>query len=284
MDEQEFRASLHHAIDRSTAPPSMSTTGAVHAGRRAARRRLLATGAAGIGVLALVTTIGLAVATGGSGAPQQVGAPGVASTPPRGDETKPVWPTGPDGQPQQDRTAKAGVKADAAKALLEHLVTVAPAGYTVPDEPAIGTAPPSRSNQAQFEDKVGGKDAWSYQASAQIRKDGATGQLIVEVHEPGLISGGACELAKHFWTEPGGCTVVPVGGRDVAVATAGDPGDSRIDRWAAYGYPDGTVVFVAVSRHANFMPDSADRPLSTPPLTDQQLAALAVDEAFHIRA
>jgi hypothetical protein len=297
MDVLEFRASLHQALEH--APPSMSPANALRAARRTTRRRTLAAGTAGAGALAVLTAAGLVVTTGGGAAPQQAAGPGVpglapgGGTPtvappvpgnPSGSDTKPVWPTGPDGSPQGDRTAKAGVKADAAKALLAHLITVVPSGFTVPDDQGTGDTSPSRSQQAQFEDKVGGRDAWSYLASVEIRRGGTAGRLIVEVHEPGLRQGATpCDIAEGFWSKPTGCTTVQVGGVTVAVATGG-PEDDRVDKWAAYAYPDGTAVYVGESRVGGFGPGDVTPGLSAPPFSDEQLAALALDQAFHIVA
>ncbi|MER7006248.1 hypothetical protein ABT297_24825 [Dactylosporangium sp. NPDC000555] len=205
-----------------------------------------------------------------------------ASPLPTGSETKPVWPTGPNGSPQEDRTARAGVKADAAKALRAHLTTLVPAGYTIsPNSEA-------REEQAQFEDKVGDRDAWSYLASIEIRKDGAAGRLIVQVHDPGLRTGATpCDIASVFWTKPSGCGVVSSGGQAVAVATGGgnDLPDQRIDKWSAYAHPDGTVVYVAESKRSSFDPlRSSDPQLAALPFDDAQLAVLALDPAFHIAA
>lgn len=287
MDEQDFRASLRDALDHAAAPPTMSVQAAVHTGRKAARRRTFAATGTGGAVLAIVTTIGLTAAYGGSGASQTVGTPGAdrTSTPGSGDSTKSARPTGPSGGPQAGGTATATTKADSAKALLAHLVSVVPAGYTAPDEPETTTTDASRHSLAEPSDKIGGKDLWLYLASIRIEQNGAAGRLIVEVHEPGLTKGATpCDVAKHFWAKPTACAVIQVGGRDVAVSTGGgDPQDDRIDKWATYAHPDGTVVFFAESKRGNFRPHSTDARLTALPLTDQQLAALAVDEGFHVK-
>src|SRR5687768_5779728 len=125
MNEDDFRVSLRDAIDSSAPPPPMSPAVAVTTGRRAARRRNLVAGGAAV-----------AVAAGGFAAdapPQQVGAPGgtpAGTAPGPGGETKEVWPTGPDGQPQEDRTARAGTKFDLGERLMTDLLAVVPAGYT----------------------------------------------------------------------------------------------------------------------------------------------------------
>ncbi|MFI5914821.1 hypothetical protein [Dactylosporangium sp. NPDC051541] len=70
----------------------------------------------------------------------------------------------------------------------------------------------------------------------------------------------------------------------MAYATGrGDPHDNRIDNWATYGYPDGTVVHVAQSKFSGFGPHQNDNVLSPLPFNDTELAAVALDPAFHIR-
>ncbi|WP_433075214.1 hypothetical protein ACQP1P_28805 [Dactylosporangium sp. CA-052675] len=243
-------------------------------------------------MLAVATALGLVVATAGSGA-QQAAGPAAPSPVPLassgngtpspvpigtgpGGQTKPVWPTGVDGSPQGDRTARAGRKADAAKDLAAHVISLVPAGYTaVPDAPM-------NIVQAQFEDKVGGQDRWSYLVTLQIRKGAAAGQVIVEVYEPGLRTGASlCDLT--FWSEAGSCTTVQSGGKTVALSTGGKA-DKRLDTWATYRYPDGTTVYVAQSRRGNFSPNNTDPSLTELPFDDQRLAALALDQAFHIVA
>ncbi|WP_433062148.1 hypothetical protein [Dactylosporangium sp. CS-033363] len=298
MDEHNFRASLRDALDQSNQPPSMRPGAAVAEGRRAARRRTAAIGGAGVGVLAALTAIGVAATAGGVPASRQAAGPGqpsVAATAPSpvrtgaspvpiGTDTKEVWPTGPNGTPQGDRTARAGVKYDKANALLEHLLTLVPAGFTAPDDKGGDQAIPSRNTQAQFESRAGGRDMWSYQSSVEVRKGDRAGQIVVAVYEPGLRNTGVaspCDL--EFWSKATSCKIVKVGGKDVAVATGGNQ-DDRIDRWAAYIHPDGTVVYVALSRYGNFglALDHAAEPLQQLPFDDQQLAALTLDPALHI--
>ena len=56
-------------------------------------------------------------------------------------------------------------------------------------------------------------------------------------------------------------------------------GDDRFDQWAAYRHPDGVVVFVAQGASLD-----DERPgLTTLPFSVRQLAALAVNERFHLR-
>ncbi|MGI5181450.1 hypothetical protein ACQEVZ_34620 [Dactylosporangium sp. CA-152071] len=296
MNEDDFRVSLRDALDSSTPPPPMSPAVAVTTGRRAVRRRNLVAGGAGLGVTAVVAAVAVAVAGGGpgAGAPLQVGAPGqtpppanasgTVTAPGAGTETKEVWPTGPDGQPQQDRTARAGHKFDQGEQLMRDLLAIVPAAYTALDNPGTDQLVSSRMSQAQYEGKVGGKDAWSYLASTQLGKDGGVGQLLVTVYEPGLVAatGDACAVAGGFWTAPASCKLVTTtAGVTVGVAT-GAPGRD-FDQWAAYRYPDGTVVFLAQAK-SDDRPGGGDRSLAALPLPEDRLAALVADERFHIKA
>jgi hypothetical protein len=286
MDEQDFRASLLDAVSKNTAPPAMRAEHALRAGRRAARRRTAATGGAAVGVAAVVATVAMAAGgVFGSHGPLQVGTPGLAPSAQPGTAKPNVWPTGPDGNPQQDRTARAGLKYEQGQTLGDQLLAVVPAGYTVPDNPGGDQRIPSRYAQAQFEDRVGGKDLWTYMATAQVAKDGKAGQLIVEVHDPGLGPANAapCALAASFWGESGTCEVVAVDGIDVGVVTS-NGADRRLDQWAAYRHPDGTVVYFAQSRQPNFAGDATPEPLDVLPLTKTQLAGLAKDQRFHVNS
>ncbi|MDG6102225.1 hypothetical protein Daura_44145 [Dactylosporangium aurantiacum] len=290
MNEDDFRVSLRDALDSATPPPPMSPAVAVSTGRRAVRRRNLLAGGAAVAVTAVVAAVAVAVAGGGLGtaAPQQVGAPGGTPTPggtaPAPVPTdKPVWPTQPNGEPQQDRTARAGTKYDLGQQLMTDLLAVVPAGYTALDNPGTDQLVASRMAQAQFENKVGDRDAWSYLASTQLGKDGGVGQLLVTVYEPGLITvtGDACAVAGAFWTAPASCRLVTTGtGVTVGLAT-GTKGD--FDQWAAYRHADGTVVFVAQQKDDD-RPGGGDKPLAALPLTEDRLAALVADERFHIKA
>ncbi|GAB3860264.1 hypothetical protein ACFPIJ_27925 [Dactylosporangium cerinum] len=300
MNEDDFRVSLRDALDSSTPPPPMSPAAAVTTGRRAVRRRNVVAGGAAVAVTAVVVAVAVGVAGGGSGsaAPHQVGAPpsvagtaGTAAsagataglTPPAPGDTKEVFPTGADGQPQQDRTARAGHKFDQGEQLMKDLLAIVPAGYTALDNPGTDQLVPSRMSQAQFENKVGGKDAWSYLATTQIGKNGGVGQLLVTVYEPGLIgaSGDMCAVAGAFWTAPATCKLVTTtAGVTVGVATGTSDG---YDQWAAYRHADGTVVFLAQDK-ADERPGGGDKALAALPLPEDRLAALVTDERFHVKA
>jgi hypothetical protein len=155
-------------------------------------------------------------------------------------------------------------------------VHAVPAGYDVP------TGVLDTDHQAQFEDRIGGRDIWSYQASARITKDGGSGRVAVEVHAAGNgIAGSGCKLTRTFWGMGGHCRVVTVNGVQIGVVDRPE-NDNRFDQWAAYRYADGTVVFVAQSRTVDDGTGSTASPLTTLPYTVDQLAALTMSTPFHV--
>jgi hypothetical protein len=237
-----------------------------------------------VSVLALVTGVTVAAADrlGGSGQRQQAGGPR-PSLAPAPDVSKSGFPTGSDGKPMQDRTARAGTEYETGKLLLERLLTAVPSGYTSPDRAETSSRRASRYHQANFDDWLGDKAIWSYQAQTEVSKAGKTGLVLVEVHQPGLLPADVtgCALTRLFWGLNGVCQLVQVGGAQVPVA-AQDPSDSRIDQWAAYRYPDGVVVFVAQTKVPDFTGDHDAEKLLALPFSAQHLAALAMDERFHV--
>jgi hypothetical protein len=315
MNESELRDGLRTVIAGSTPPPSMDAQAALAAARQVHRRRRATL--AGIGAVAAVVAIAVggtvALSSGGGGSSVQdlnPGAPGdlpggsagqpsalpTAGTeqPPNGDTRQP-WPTGPDGKPQQDRTAYAGPRHELGVTLLDELIAVVPAGYTVPDvtptPPDDNIAPeelnPSndvwaRYHQAQFVDRIGGQEAWEYLASVAVLQGGSAGQLFVQVHAaPNALPGQPCEAAVTLWGLGGQCQVHDVDGKQVGVvAKAGDPQREAFDQWASYRHPDGTVVFVAQAQKYR---GTGVVPLPAPLFTVDQLARLATDERFHLR-
>ncbi|MGW5561728.1 hypothetical protein ACWER9_31490, partial [Micromonospora sp. NPDC003944] len=196
-------------------------------------------------------------------------------------ETKEAWPTGPDGQPQEDRTARAGSKHDQGVRLLTEAVAVVPAGFSAPEDPPGQPAEQRtlRTHEAQFEDKVNGVDVWSYSSSVAVAQDDGTGRVIVEVHDAGKsVPSEPCDLAQTFWGMRGECQVETVGAMRVGVVVR--PGDDdRLDQWSAYRHPDGVVVFVAQGARL----DESRPALTKLPFSVPQLAALAVDERFHLK-
>ncbi|HEX5598149.1 MAG TPA: hypothetical protein VFX61_19360 [Micromonosporaceae bacterium] len=289
MKEDEFRDALRGAMTVTDAPPPMSTERVLRAGQRARFRRRTAwlssgSAAAVLAVVGAVTFAGMPSGPVGLSpagpAPQTLPQPAATGT------VEPM-PTGPDGKPQEDRTARAGDRADQAAALLSKIISVVPAGYTTPENPAspMPNEPPFRDHQASFEERVNGIEVWGYYASVAVVQEQQMGTVLVEVHTAGnQLPNEPCALAQQFWGMRGECQVVTVGATQVGVVV--EPHDDRrFDQWAAYRHPDGVVVFVAQSATpTNKLPSGvAAQPLAALPFTVQQLADLAVDERFHLQ-
>ncbi|MEH0929444.1 hypothetical protein [Micromonospora sp. CPCC 205558] len=276
MNEEELREGLRSEMAGVTPPPPLSTTAALGAARRAHFRRRAVWASLGSAVVVLAVTGFAAVATPDGHVYEPAGrGPLVAP------DTKKPWPTGPNGQPQEDRTARAGSKYDQGAHLLSEAVSVVPAGFSAPEDPPSLPAEQrtSRTHQAQFEARVDGVDVWSYSSSVAVTQHAAAGRLIVEVHDAGNpMPTEPCELARAFWGMRGDCQVETVGAARVGVVVRPD-GDDRLDQWSAYRHPDGVVVFVAQGVRL----DESRPALTKLPFSVPQLAALAVDERFHLK-
>jgi hypothetical protein len=295
VNENDLREAMRASMTI-TPPPPMASAVAVAAGRRAVRRRATLAAAGGTAVVIAVTALavqsGLRPDAGGDGgdspwagqptaAPTAVdgSVPAPLGTPSTGADTKPAWPLDGDGEPQEDATARSGERYNQGRELLTQVLAVVPDGWTAPEGDAAPDLP-LRDHQAQVEGDNTGK-TWGYLASAAVAKDGRTGRLLAEVHTKGNgLPAEPCALAREFWGMGGACTVVTVGSAKVGVANA-PADDGRIDQWAAYRHPDGIVVYVAQSRQAAAA-DTDLKPLKSLPLSQQQLAALAVDDRFHL--
>src|SRR5690349_5761247 len=286
MNEDELRAALRSTMTATLMPPSMSAVETIGRARRTQiRRRAAWLGSGAAGAVAVVAVAVAATAAGRpvglvaggpppSAAPFPTGSP--MTMPPPSTGAKEVWPTGPDGSPQEDRTARAGAQYDRGTKLLSDLVHAIPAGYGVP------TGALDTDHQAQFEDRVGGQDIWSYSAYARITKDGGSGRVAVEVEAAGnTVAGSGCELTRTFWGMGGHCRLVTVNGVQIGVVDRPES-DNRFDQWAAYRYADGTVVYVAQSRTVDDGTGSTASPLTTLPYTVDQLAALTMEASFHV--
>jgi hypothetical protein len=274
VNEDELRAAFRTTMTRKT-PPPMESAAALAAGHKAVRLRAAWAGAGLIGVLVVATSVGAAMGLHPQNQPMNVAA--LPSVAPQPSDTKPSWPLDGDGQPQEDATARSGAHYQQGVKLFKLVTHSVPAGWTLPTG-KTESGLPLQEHQAQVDGK-----GWNYFASAAVTKDGRTGRLLAEVHTPGnpVPAGGPCALARTFWSMNGDCQVVTVGSAKVGVVV--NPiGDNRIDQWAAYRYSDGTVVYTAQSRNA--VNDQSNlKPLTTLPLTVQQLAALAVDPKFHVK-
>jgi hypothetical protein len=275
VNENELRQAMR-ATMTITPPPPMESAAAVTAGRRAVRRRTALAGGGVATVMIAVTA--LAVSSGlhpsANGSQPWAGQPSAFPSA-IGDPSKPTWPLDGDGQPQEDATARSGERYDQGRELLKQVLAVVPDGWTKPSG-TTGDDIPLRDHQAAVED-----DSWGYSAHTAVAKDGRTGRLIADVKTPGNgLPAEPCALAGKFWVDGGTCAVVTVGKSKVGVVTL-PAGTDRADQWAAYRHPDGTVVFLSQSRSASDTPTSL-KPLKSLPLSKQQLAALAVDERFHL--
>ncbi|MFV2101948.1 hypothetical protein [Micromonospora sp. LOL_024] len=282
MNGNELREALRSEMAAVTPPSPLSTATTLGAARRARTRRRTAWACAGSAAVVLAVAGVAAVATPGAGGFSPAG-PGPQAVPhPSAKDTAQPWPTGPDGRPQEDRTARAGSRHDQGIRLLDEIVSVVPAGYTAPEDPANQPADQNqlRAYQAQFEDNVNGVDVWSYMSWAALAQGERTGRLLVEVHTSGSqLPAEPCPLAQQFWGMQGECEVVTVGTTQVGVVIR--PGsDDRFDQWAAYRHPDGVVVFVAQDMELG---DGRRPGLATLPFSVPQLAALAIDERFHLQ-
>lgn len=269
MNEHDLREALHRDMAASTPPPPMSaTTVLAHARRARMRQRTLWAGAAS-GLAAVTVAI---AATAVASEPQNVGGvPPVA--PHAGSKSAEPWPTGPDGKPQEDRTARAGARYEQGVKLLDELVRTVPAGYAVTD----------RYHQANFDDRVDGVELWSYLADVEITQNAGAGKMIAEVATPGRdLPTEPCQLAQTFWgMQADECEVVDVGTAKVGVVVRPSEWDQRLDQWAAYRHPDGTVVYVGQAK-LNFSAAEKRPPLAKLPLTVQQLATLATQPQFRL--
>jgi hypothetical protein len=281
MKEHELRDALRGAMATVTPPPPMSATSVMEGARRSRVRRRTIWAGAGSGLVAATVLVATAFIPGSPGQSRDAGGPGAAPNP--GASKPGPWPTGPDGQPQEDRTARAGERYEKGATLFDRLLAMVPSGYTVPDRFRNGTdIAPSRYHQAEFEDRIGGTEVWSYLANLEVQQGERVGELMVEVYTAGnQLPTDPCALTLSLWGLRGDCEPVTVGTAQVGVVVRSTGDDRRLDQWAAYRHPDGVVVFVAQAAR----PVAAGEQqlgLTTLPFTGPQLAALATSEKLHL--
>ena len=245
MTEDEMRETLRSTMTVTVPPPPMSPAKVLTGARRARLRRRIAWTCAGT-VTVIGTTLAGAVIIHapilpsiGTPPPAQLAAPG------RGTDTSTAWPTGPDGSPQQDRTAHAGARCDQGVQLLGAVLAALPSGFDSPETngDSGGGMQPTRYQQAQFDERVNGTEVWSYQASIAVIDGVGTGHLTVEVHTANnQLPTESCALVGQFWGMGGVCQVVTVGTVQVGVAvhrpaTAGSingpPTGTRTASWSS---------------------------------------------------
>ncbi|WP_433320697.1 hypothetical protein [Micromonospora chersina] len=271
MNEDELRGALRHTMAATSPPQPMSATDALVAGRRARfRRRLVSVCAGSATALVLVAAVGFTGSLG-SGGPEH----------PAGTEPSPSGTVDPLGRPTQEEWTAARKQA---QALLDELVAVVPAGYTVVED--------SLNPVALFPIGMGGRTNPSsdlvYQASFSIRQGEQSGLVLVEAHTGNTsmtgLQGDGCQLTLQIYpSSRGQCRLVTVGQAKVGVAqtrwTSDDP--PRSAQWAGYRHPDGVVVKVAqISRPDRY--GKASPELKKLPFTAQQLADLAASDRFHV--
>ncbi|HET9140000.1 hypothetical protein [Actinophytocola sp.] len=289
MNEHEFRDTLRGAMVAGSPPPSMDGRAVLEAARTAQRRRRAALASAGSALAIVVVAVGALLVTGPNGWPGGLGDPVIPAAPPT---SRTAWPTGPDGKPQQDRTATAGPHAETGAKLETDLAALVPAGFIVgPDQPAPGSQfyGSMRMHQSQFVDDVDEAEVWEHYARVPVTKGGQTGLLFALVLTAGNeLPEDPCAAAKTLWAMHGPdgpidlgwqCQETPVGSDKVAVIS-GHNGGASFDQWSYYRHPDGTSVFVAQSAAIE---GSGLPGLAAQPLTLDALAALAVDPRFHLR-
>ncbi|MET7822998.1 hypothetical protein [Micromonospora zamorensis] len=278
MNEEQLREGLRSEMAGITPPPPLSTGAALGAARRTQFRRRAVWASLGSAAVVLAVA-GFAAVSTPDGRLYQPAGNGPLASPDASGDTKQAWPTGPDGRPQEDRTARAGSKYEQGIHLLREAVSIVPAGFTAPEDPPGQSDPTLRTQQAQFENKVNGVDVWSYLTSVAVAQGKGTGRVIVEVHDAGNpLPTEPCALAQKFWGMRGECQVETVGATRVGVVVRPSD-DDRLDQWSAYRHPDGVVVFVAQSVRL----DESRPALTKLPFSVPQLAALAVDERFHLK-
>ncbi|HEU5470292.1 MAG TPA: hypothetical protein VFV67_06540 [Actinophytocola sp.] len=277
MDEHEFRGALRGVMVAGSPPPPMDPGAALNAARHARqRRRTMLTSFAVVPAI-MAITVGAMLSTSNGYSRDD------ASGPPTGD-TETVWPTGPDGQPQQDRTATAGPRADQAVRLETELAAAVPPGdlSVLPEQPPPWpvTVGPLRSRQAQFEERVDGREIWKYETYLTVMTvEKQTGRLFARVHTAGnRLPDDPCQAARTLWVTGDlvwGCEQTS----DNSAVVTGEPGQAEFDQWAYYRHPDGTAVFVAQAREIR---GSGYRALDEQPLTRDQLDAVAAETRFHL--
>ncbi|MFF0267668.1 hypothetical protein [Kribbella sp. NPDC004536] len=291
MKEEDLNEAFHDVLVRSTPPPSMDPASALAQARRARKRRTVLLSGAGVAALVVALGAGPALvvhyAGNRSAGPMVAGStgttpsivpeprPSATATPTKAPATRKSndpWPEG-----QVDRTASAGPRADRAVALMGDLSSVVPAGLSTPNL-KYSDGRSMRWPQAQYASNDGEQDYWEYQAMIPVQKDNRVGQLLVQSTTPsGKPATTPCQLAQKFWGGTGTCAVVDVAGKKVGVLTTN--GRDSYDQWAAYRYPDGTVVYLAQAKKVD---DSGRPPLAQPIFTPHQLAELVTSPTFKI--
>jgi len=294
MNEQDFKNALRQTMTVQPPPPPMSDAVVLEAAHRDVKRRRAMMAGLGSAAAVAAVVVGVAVIAPGAGSGSapgggvEVGAQQTTSPPVSVTETAPPassTATEESGKSTENRpsgmtdnTARSGPEADRAQELATELDAAVPAGYATPDdlEGQAALDGPLKSNQAHLDDYTNGQSKWSYSAITPLTKGNGVGKLVIEVSTPRDETNtvALCDLPP-FWGEGGDCSEIVVGGKTVAVNSKSE----RFDQWAVYRHDDGTVVYVAQA--AEFA-DAGHPALAGPPLTTEQLAALAADPRFNL--
>ncbi|GGP49864.1 hypothetical protein [Saccharothrix coeruleofusca] len=316
MNEQELKNALRDAVVASSPPPAMDTRRALEAGRAAARKRRATWGGAVAGLAVVGIAVGATLLPGLSGGSGSVQVGGQSERPSTtGQSARPspsgpaltttVTPKVPSGQPnaqpgassktqwpdgQQDRTATSGPRADKGTKVLNDLSSSLPPGFSAPDKQRVGFDDygAMRRAQASFEEYVGQTQVWTYWAYTPVVKADAEGVGRLEIRvltkgstELGGATGCAAALRATYPVHGANsrCDTADVGGKQVALLTANTPVQNGLEQAALFWHEDGTLVTVA---QAKGFANSGHPAMAQPPLTPQQLAALATDPKFHL--
>ncbi|MDZ5445115.1 hypothetical protein U2F26_20630 [Micromonospora sp. 4G57] len=277
MNEDEFRGALRRTMAATSPPQPMSTADALVAGRRARfRRRVVSFCAGSATAVVLVAAVGFTGVLGSGSRYSPAGTkPSSSSTvDPRSRPSQVEWTAGK----------------EQAQAMLNELIAVVPAGYTVVEDSLnpVAMVPMGSMGTAGRPTWMGD---WVYQASFSIRQGKQTGLVLVEVHTGHSpltrLQGDGCELTLQIYpSSRGQCQLVTVGQAKVGVAQSHwkneDP--PQFAQWAGYRHPDGAVVKVAqisspdpYAHRFGVLPE-----LKKLPFTVEQLAELAASDRFHV--
>jgi hypothetical protein len=287
MNEHEIRRVLEDVVVASSPPPSMDPASVLATARADRRRRRATFGAIGAGAAVVIIAVGAVVVPGLSGTGPRIG-PAAAgprpssigqgvpalTSPPAASESH--WPDG-----QTDRTARSGPRADRATELAEVLTSFLPAGIDVADATSEISGGPLISHEAEYDATEDGRDLWTYSAALPVAVDAVAESglgrvdLIVSTARSSTPSD-PCEAVSQYPREfQGECSLIDVDGAQVGVVEHG----LIAGQVAVHVHEDGT--YVRVTQSVTF--DHSGRPaMEELPMTVEELAAITVDDRFHV--
>ncbi|MFC0436048.1 hypothetical protein [Kutzneria buriramensis] len=267
MNEQELRGALRDAMAEVVPPRPVTANSALTRAHRAQRRRRA--NLAGIGVGAVVVALVAGAVTLNSHPWEGTAEP----SPPSNTHTSAPPLTGgesdnaPVGSPEYAR----------GKNLLAAVPAALPSGLVPASGQQLTGAKfdPRRHEEIQ----AGPSKQWIYRAREPVARPGqpGVGEVDVQVFGPGNgLPIDVCAAAQNL-THGAACTLKQVGGKSVALVS--HPDDTRLGAAAVYRYADGTVVGVV---HSSSVYGAGLPGLAQPPLTDDQLANLALSPGFKV--